>query len=157
MTDGNADSTNPLEASGSCWVGWKKENVSKPSITIELTRQAPLTSLILRTFIDENMGASAIKRFHIRTKLFFGLGTLPDYIDYEKQWLYSGYVCAPKKYYHISPQVVDFEFDLEGIKAQFITINMEYSGDIIFVRQVTLKQGKYGSSELHVKFPYDLS
>ena len=114
-----------------CWVGWKKSNVSNPSIHIELTRSATITGIYLRTYVNEDIGASTIRKFAVKTTEFDG-----------RLAKVNGYACAPKSNYHISPQVIDYEIDLGDTKAQYVTLNMEYSGNWILVRQVMIKQGK---------------
>jgi len=115
-----------------CWVGWNKTNVSNPSIHITLSRLEIITGIYLRTYVNEDIGASTIKKFTVKTTKYDGnFATI------------NGYACAPKSNYHISPQVIDYEIDLGKTEAQYVTLSMEYSGNWILVRQVMVKQGTY--------------
>ena len=126
---GSGADENPL-VSPECWIGWRRDNVTAPYIKIELTRSAPITGIRLSTYVDEGVKAETIMKFVVHTSRLFG--TIPDH---------TLYACTPKEYYHISPRVVNFDLDFGDIMAQYITLEFEYSSELIFIRQFDVMQG----------------
>ncbi|XP_066912509.1 discoidin domain-containing receptor 2-like isoform X2 [Clytia hemisphaerica] len=136
LVDGKAVSgINPVK-SPYCWIGWNKANTSKPFIKLELTRKTTITGVQLRVYVDKAIKASTAMKFTVRTTPHFGV--LPDY---------TGYVCAPDSYYQLSEEFF-IDLDLGSVQAQFIDIFLEYSEELILLRQVTLKQGQLSGSAL---------
>lgn len=132
MLDGKGgENPDPL-VSPECWIGWRRNNVTNPFVKFDLTRQAPITGIRLRTYINEEVKAETIKKFVVRTSKLFGL--IPDN---------TFYACTPKNFYYLSPRVIDFELDLGNVMAQFITLEMEYTSDLILLRQVSLNQSEF--------------
>ena len=99
-----------------------------------MTNEAEITGIVLRTYVNENIGASAARMLTIENSITIGL------------WETFGYVCAPVRAYHIAPQVYDFHIDLtrngKGIVAQYITVKFKFSGEWILIRQVSITQSK---------------
>ena len=130
LIDGKGgENPNPL-VSPECWIGWRRDNVTSPFVKIDLTRPAPIKAIRLRTYIDDGVEAGAIKKFVVRTSKLFGV--IPDN---------TFYACAPKHFYY-RPRVLDFELDIGNVVAQYITLQMEYSSDLILLRQIFLNQSK---------------
>ena len=130
LIDGRGgENPNPL-VSPECWIGWRRDNVTSPFVKIDLTRPAPIKAIRLRTYIDDGVEAGAIKKFVVRTSKLFGV--IPDN---------TFYACAPKHFYY-RPRVLDFELDIGNVVAQYITLQMEYSSDLILLRQIFLNQSK---------------
>lgn len=129
LVDGVASATDPLQ-DPACWIGWQKMNVSKPQLELELRRTTKLSGLVIRTYINAKIGARPIKRFVIKHSASIAPPTV------------LGYLCTPEHFYNVAPQVRDFHINLNGIQAQHVTVEMEYAGDWILIRQAWLKQGK---------------
>lgn len=125
-----SSSTDPLN-DPECWLGWKKSNISDPFVEFETLGTATFTGLFIRTYVNENIGASTIKGFTIEYSSVIGAMDV------------LGYVCAPLTYYQISPQIKDFYIDLKNVKAQYLKVKFQYSGEWILVRQVIPQQGVF--------------
>ena len=133
LVDGKAKTgTNPIK-SPDCWIGWHKENVSQPYVKLELSRKTTITGVQLRVYVDKAIKASTAMKFTVRTSPDFSV--LPNF---------AGYVCAPDSYYQLNEEFF-IDLDLGSIQTQFIDIFLDYSEELILLRQVTIKQGKLNS------------
>ena len=114
--------TNPF-IEPECWIGWNKENVSNPAISLLLTRKTVIKGLYFYIYVNESMGAFTFSNMTISAEDIF-----------------KGKVCAPRNYYNISAQGKGFNLKFENIYAQKLTINFNYAGNWILIRRIKVLQ-----------------
>ena len=100
---------------------------------LELSRKTTITGVQLRVYVDKAIKASTAMKFTVQTSTHYG--HLPDF---------KGSVCAPESYYQLNEEFF-IDLDLGSIQTQYIDIVLDYSEELILLRQVKIKQGKLDS------------
>ena len=118
----NSLPTNPF-IEPECWIGWNKENVSHPSVSLILSRKTVVKGLYFYIYINESMGAFTFSNMTISAEDIF-----------------KGKVCGPWNHYNISAQGKGFNLRFENIYAQKLTINLNYAGNWILIRRIKVLQ-----------------
>lgn len=110
--------TNPF-MKPQCWIGWNKEIISNPSITLILTKKTSVAGLHFHIYINESMGAYTISQMTISAE---------DVV--------KGKACVSERFYNISAQGKDLKLSFKDIVAQKLTISFKYGGDWILIRSL---------------------
>ena len=121
-----------------CWVGWEKENVTKPYVKMRLDNTYNVSDILLRTYISDGE-ASPFGGVIVRTSPNAYLYHFKNHVDKDQT---MQHFCTPETLSKdAEPRVVDIVLHNGGIVAESIKIEMKYSGDMIFLRRVTIFEG----------------
>ena len=110
--------TNPF-IKPQCWIGWNKEIISNPSVTLLLSKKTFVAGLHFHIYINESMGAYTISEMTISAE---------DVV--------KGKACVSESYYNISAQGKDLKLSFQDINAQKLTIDFKYGGNWILIRSL---------------------
>ncbi|XP_047134666.1 discoidin domain-containing receptor 2 isoform X1 [Hydra vulgaris] len=125
LVDGLKPMTNPFSYP-TCWLGWHKNVEPKPFIYITLTRSSFVNGIRLNTYINQSAKASPIKRFSLTSNIHYEMLKNPLY------------ACTPDFIYALKSQEFEFVLDIGLLELQYLRLEMDYSEDWIFVRQIEL-------------------
>ena len=106
----------------------------EPFIFVVWTRPLTISGIRLRTYVNDSIKASPIRKLTILA-------------GKHRPLMPKGAICSPDEYYRLQPSVIDYIIAFDKIELQYLQLEFEYSGDWILVRQLEfIRPGRFASN-----------